>query len=43
MTIIVKGIIERNMDLWPEYLKEQLDEILEFAQYLRKKVFGETI
>lgn len=37
MTIIVKGKIERNMDLWPEDLKEQLDEILEFAQYLREK------
>lgn len=37
MTIIVKGIIERNMDLWSEDLKEQLDEILEFAQYLREK------
>lgn len=37
MTIIMKGIIERNMDLWSEDLKEQLDEVLEFAQYLREK------
>lgn len=35
--IIMKGIIERNMDLWTEDLKEQLDEVLEFAQYLREK------
>lgn len=37
MTIVMKGIIKRNMDLWPEDLKEQLDEVLEFAQCLREK------